>query len=459
MGRVAWGVVRVLVVVTLVAGCAAGAAPTLPSLAPSIPSATPQAPSPTASPKPSPSATPSASPASPSLAWYRVGTIPDGCATGLVAFARGYVAMTCASRRSVWFSADGGTWEAVTLPFTVTKEPYGRTLDASVSALATNGRQVLAAGGYDHTPCLPLPTEPQAGGGPECPLSPTDWISDDGRTWRTAIAGPALPDLGYNQGGQFTAAWPVATGGWDAAVCYWTGEFCGGSDVMHSPDGLSWTALARPPAPTLAVPDDRPWTSQGVVDQGGLRLVWQRWTEFDPRSGNSTTGYTASRSLTTLSTSSDGRTWQTVNAFRGANADVALGLAASGDAPWILAGSSGPPDGWTGPYLPTVWASATGESWVRTTLPTATGSIMGVQSLISAHVGYVAVAAYNHDGEATHETWLSSDGFTWTPLRRSGSPGSDYGPELVAEVSAGIVGIGAWPKVDGTYETAVWQLR
>lgn len=467
MGRVAWGVARTAVVVVLAGGCvtnpgSSSSAPTTgtgpPSPATSTPSIAPAAsPGTSASGSPSPKPTTSASVPSTSPAWHRLGTIQDDYVHDVVAFAHGYVA-TSSSMRSVWYSEDGTSWQAITLPFTAAKDPYGRTLDAHVSALATNGQQVLAVGGYSHAPCVSPPSEPTTGGGPECPLAPTAWISDDGRTWRSANPGPALPDAAYDQGGEFIAAWPVSTGGWDAAVCYWTGEFCGGRDVMHSSDGLIWTALARPPALVGVRSDDRPWFHAGVTGPSGRRLVFQVWTEWDTASGDDQSGYSRSRPVTTLSLSTDGHSWAPVLTFAGANAAVVVGVGAGGGLPWVLGGWSGPIGGWEGESVPTVWVSADASSWRLTRLPT-TSCAQSVDSIIRTSTGYIAVGACNNPNEATHETWVSRDAVTWTRLARSADPGSDFGPQHVADGPAGVIGVGAWLRSDGNYETAIWQLR
>jgi hypothetical protein len=48
------------------------------------------------------------------------------------------------------------------------------------------------------------------------------------------LPGPRPSDPpGYDQGSEFVAAWPVPTGGWDAALSFWQGESLRGRDLWH----------------------------------------------------------------------------------------------------------------------------------------------------------------------------------------------------------------------------------
>ena len=203
---------------------------------------------PTPQPLPSIAASPSGPAASgPAVGWDRTGSIPTDTIRGMVGFSGGYVAIT--GTRSTWFSADGRTWSSAELPFAATTDPTGNTLDANTIDITTDGKRVLVVGGYAHAPCLSAAAG-ATGGGPACPSAPLAWISTNGRTWQSAYPGPLPADApGSTQGSEFDAAWPVPTGGWDAALSFWNGERLAGRDLWHSPDGISWTpARIRPRA-------------------------------------------------------------------------------------------------------------------------------------------------------------------------------------------------------------------
>ena len=123
---------------------------------------------------------------------------------------------------------------------------------------------------------------------------------------------PADPP-GYEQGSEFVAAWPVPTGGWDAALSYWQGESLHGRDLWHSSDGIAWTQLE--PAPTLNTGDSDkfPWVHAGAADAEGIRVIWQGWSDFTAGQGVP---------VMTLATSPDGRSWTSVDDFAGRGAEI-----------------------------------------------------------------------------------------------------------------------------------------
>ncbi len=437
-----------LVLLVALAGCATAGQPSS-SLRPSASSLASQG---LASAAPSSAASTEAPTPSSTLAWYAHGTIPSAEIKGVVGFAGGYVAIGW--RRTVWFSADGVTWQAVALPFTVSTDRYGRSLDADVQGITTNGRQVLVVGGYSHEPCV-APGAVTTGGGPLCQLAPLAWVSADGRTWRSAYPGPRPADPpGYSQGSEFVAAWPVPTGGWDAALSYWSGESLHGRDLWHSVDGITWAALAPAPALATANADAFPWVHAGVADATGRRILWQGWSDFTEPFPSG-----AGRPVMTLATSLDGRSWSIIDGFPGRDAEVGTGVApmSGRSTRWVLAGASNFVDDFTS--TPTVWSSDDFVHWTATPLRTESGSLVrSVSSVILASSGYVAVGAVWDAAQADHETWVSDDGLTWVALRRSGAPGSSFGPGIVAAGPAGVIGIGPSPT-DGEHTSGVWQLR
>ena len=445
-----------LLSIVLIAGC--GSAATSPDG-----SSTPGASTPptsllaTPSPSPLPAPTPTPDPLA-LLTWQSLGTIPSPDIRGVVGSDHGYVAVD--STLTTWFSPDGAKWEAVKLPFKVKKNSDGDKLEADVQAITTDGTRVLIVGAYAHEPCRSGPG--LTGGGPGCPLAPLAWISDDGRTWTSAYPGPLPADpKGYDQGSEFVAAWPVPTGGWDAALSYWNGESLHGRDLMHSADGLKWTALEPAPKAVTNDSDPFPWTHAGVADGTGLRLLWQGWADFTREPFSSGAG----RPTFTLATSPDGRTWTAIDGFDGKDVEVTAGLAPTADpsSPWILAGASGFADELTS--VPTIWTSTDTSAWTAAVLPTPNGLIAtpsgvlvrSVQSLVHAAIGYVAVAAASDGEQADQATWLSHDGVTWTAMAHPWS-GSVFGPGIVADGPAAIIGIGP-DQADSEHAVEVWQLR
>ncbi len=437
----------------LLSGCAAGATSSPP---PSIaPSTVTSSASPSSSPLGTSSPTPSISEGRTSdLAWHSVGSIPANADAlrrgGLVGFAKGYVAAQEGSR-SVWFSADGRDWREVKLPFTPTKDAF----EPGTNALATNGTQVLVVGGYSNRPCRAGGLD--TGGGPGCPLSPLAWVSDDGVTWQSAYPGPRSSDPpGYDQGSEFVAAWPVPTGGWDAALSFWQGESLHGRDLYHSGDGLHWAKLE--PAPALADignSDKFPWVHAGAAGVDGIRVLWQGWSDFtDPLAPE------GGMPVTTLATSRDGRAWTTVDGFMGRGTEIAAGLApTAGHIRWLLAGSSGHRvDYSTG--VPTVWRSEDRVTWTPTVLPIPAphggGRVASIALTTSAYVA--AGTIFVDDGGP--ETWTSrsEDGLMWVELPHVAKTDGESDPTIVADGPAGVIGIGAGQTGSENTATA-WELR
>jgi hypothetical protein len=444
----------ILASLALLGGCAAGSTP---SPATVVPTASPS-PSPFGTPSPAPSV--SAQPTS-DLAWHTIGAIPvkseNILNAALVGFAKGYVAVERGSS-SVRFSADGQTWREVRLPFKVTKDEF----NPEANAVTTNGTQVLVVGGYYNKPCAPGP--PMTGGGPGCPPYPLAWVSDDGVTWQSAYPGPRPSDPpGYDQGSEFVAAWPVPTGGWDAALSYWQGESLHGRSLWHSSDGIHWTQLEPTPALDTGNSDRFPWVHAGAADQAGIRVLWQGWTDFTA-GGNGVP-------VMTLATSPDGRSWTTVDGFAGRGTGIGAGVApAGGQVRWVLAGSSGIGDDYSA-AVPTVWTSEDRVTWTATVLPivptSADGQIIGRTgrgtSVVLTRAGYIAVgtrvleAGMDAGMDADHWTSISEDGLTWVALPPVGTPGTDSDPAIVADGPAGVIGLGAGQT--GTDQAVVWQLR
>jgi hypothetical protein len=79
--------------------------------------------------------------------------------------------------------------------------------------------------------------------------------------------------------------------------------------------------------------------------------------------------------------------------------------------------------------------------------------------LVLSERGYVSVGAEASSSEgARHETWVSDDGISWTQLGGTERPRFDYGPGLVADGPAGVVGISGSDASEEA-DVRVWQLR
>jgi hypothetical protein len=443
----ALGALAMLVVV--VAGCAAPVASTtpVPTSSTAVPTASPTAPTlvpPTQAPSPR-SPGPSSSPwtgSADTLAWHRLGVIPAARVNGVVGFDEGYVALE-GSTGSVWFSADGASWKNVKLPFEGDRSEATDANGLLGRVIATNGRELLVVGGYSHTPCGL--TEPDStGGGPDCSISPIAWISDDGVAWRRAYTGHGKGELS-----EFVAAWPLAEGGWAAALSDWSGESLGGKMLWHSADGMSWAATVQVSPAGWEGYDRAP---VGVESASGRYLLAASGWQPD----------------TTLATTSDGASWSVLDGFPGRGAEVFVGTAPAGDrSTWVLAGRNGWDVDAGRAGAPTIWSSSDGTSWKSQKLPVGppavaedpedTVSVTAVTDLVLSDRGYVAVGAESREGGgARHETWVSDDGVAWTQLPQAERPQFDYGPRLVADGPAGVVGISG-SRAAG--EQVAWLLR
>ena len=241
-----------------------------------------------------------------------------------------------------------------------------------------------------------------------------------GRTWTSAYPGPLPADpKGYDQGSEFVAAWPVPTGGWDAALSYWQGESLHGRDLMHSADGLKWTALKPAPKAVTSDSDRFPWTHEGVADGTGLRLLWQGWGDFtrEPsrpvRAGQPHARDVPGRPDLDL----DRRVRrQGRRGDRGPGANRRPGVALD------PGGASGFVDERNVRFRRS-WTSTDTSEWTARILPIPSGPIASPRgcsfvawSRWSSAIGYVAVSAAWDGEQADQATWLSHDGLTWTAL-------------------------------------------
>jgi hypothetical protein len=374
----------------------------------------------------------------------------------VVGFSGGYVAI--GTTRTAWFSPDGQAWSTVELPFPASTGAFDQVLDARVTAIASNGDEVVIVGGYSRESCR-RPTG-DTGGGPWCPSSPISWVSTDGRTWRSSHPwqGPKDPP-GHDQGSEFLAVWPVPTGGWDASIGFWHGESLTGRDLWHSEDGIDWTILA----PTTLPADLQGYAFPviGFADPNGDRVAWQTWAQYDGMTG-ALAGW-----VTPVSASPDGRAWRELDGFPSAGARVFGGMApaSSGSSRWILVGST---TGGAGTASsPIIWTSDDGTTWSPTAMPVDSAPtesctslelvvpctlVASVDAVIHTDDGYLAVGSFLHEsGLGMTQTWSSPDGKSWVD---HGS--SAFGHALIADGPAGIIVIAVADGQDGRLDA--WRL-
>ena len=352
---------------------------------------------------------------------------------GVVGFERGYVALDGHAGR-VWYSADGRSWQHVPLPIDLPLEDATDGTGQLGRAIATNGHELIVVGGYSHEPCK-VPTG-DTGGGPDCAISPITWVSDDGVAWRSATP--------QDMAGELVAAWPVAGGGWNAALSDWSGASLGGNTLWQSADGISWGPLTpNPPA------------------------HWEGYKHAPLGVASGSDEYLLAAG-TTVAAMTGGGSWRVLDGFPGSwGVEVVAGVGpASGWTRWVLGGQTQcDGDACDGP---TIWSSADGIDWTTTALPVGPAviaeeadhsvTVRSVTSLALSGRGYVAVGVnetFLTEG-ARHETWVSDDGVSWQRLTSADRPLFDYGPGLVADGPAGVIGISGSAN---RHESVVWQLR
>lgn len=440
-----------MALVTLfIVGCATAQVTPSPSAEPTVspPPSASATPSPSPTPIPTPTTGPSPSltlgPGS-SLAWQRGGTIPgkNVYSSVIVGFAGGYVVLGLST---VSFSADGQKWTAVDLPFHHSKDQHGIPLEDQAESIATDGTRVVVVGGYGHIPCTPA--DGRVGGGPECLTSPISWVTTDGLTWRTSYPwrGPATPKP-YNQGLGFSTVWAVPTGGWDAALDYVAGEAGGAGSILHSADGLTWTALPSAPSVVLkAAPSAQPpeFWGPAAADAEGRRLVAGTWYVQHGDGADS---------VTQLLLSADGSLWKDVASFPGTAGDIEEVIPptpADGNA-WMLAGNDAHGQ-------PTIWTSSDFSTWSLVNLPTGAPEGTGrIDHLSVTRLGLVALGSVVDapDADSHQATWVNLDGVHWTQLATP--TGAEAGPDSAADGPAGVIGLSTGSDTD--VPAVIWRLK
>jgi hypothetical protein len=380
------------------------------------------------------------------LSWHRVGEIPT-VVDDVVGFAGGYVAIESAAPH-LWFSPDGIAWQEIALPSG--PAATSTALSAEAWALATDGQRMLVVGDV-HQGCSETPSDGRDPTGDRVCTTPASWLSTDGVTWRRSGPWGEVADVA-----RLVAVWPVPSGGWDAVAASSSGERMRWRGLLYSADGLTWTWLADgspiDPAGGLV-------RIGGVADTDGRRLLWVVGAAPDSSASGGLAGNGAAEgTTTTVTTWGIGGGWATVAGLDGWDADATCGIVTV-DAAWWLAGSRKSPIDPLGLTISTIWRrSAAADGWQAMALPDDGNDGVPVTDLLRADLGYVAVGSSDEPGAVTHETWLSSDGTQWIELPRSADSGEDYGPALIADGPAGLVGIGP-SSTAPTGESVAWALR
>lgn len=410
-----------LVATIFVAGCVAEGPPSTPtgtgaSGAPSLPAVAP--PSADVSPSGTPSDSPSLPPAvlDPSTArWTEIGKVGRGPATGgavsdLIAFDGGYVGVEQREpfqEPVAWMSTNGRSWDVTSLANWVRNCPgYGPegdedVPDADVAAIATNGRQVIVVGAENpHTAatCADVTAS----------IRPIAWVSGDGRTWRRSA-----PFYAAGPNGRATAVW-AAPDGWQAVA---ESPVKGMLSLWQSADGLSWKDVGKlADVETMNV-------YAGAAANGSV--VLSRYVEGD----------------TDLFMSTDGRTWEPIDAAGGCEkgATQIEAPASPGLGAWVLLSGS------------RICTSVDLATWATEELP------MAVWRLAQTRFGAIALGDTCYGAgvdcpDPGMRAYVTADGATWS---RFDHPKAYYG-RLVADGPAGVLMLGTRPNDPGW--PSVWLL-
>jgi hypothetical protein len=245
-------------------------------------------------------------------------------------------------------------------------------------------------------------------------------------------------------------------------IVAWNGGYIAAAQVLglavqvpgfwNSSDGTTWTPLN---VDTTAFPDSQ---INGLVPTASGLLAWG-WAGEPVCSGEGE-GMTCEPRPVMVWTSPDGISWTQVADFsrlKGATIDGitvgSQGLVAVGDTGW---------------EQPAIWVSATGATWQRLTLPSATfkdAHFSDVRATASGYVlaGGIGNSAPTSGGVQLPDTgsaavWWSLDGRTWTKgtVNRADGVGTSLGSIYVG--AKGMVAVGsasggktstAWTSTDG----------
>jgi hypothetical protein len=345
---------------------------------------------------------------------------------------------------TVQVSGDGRSWTTVTLPAPDPLEaPDGEPRQrrgAHATTAATDGTKVVVVGAFAHKPCA-WQEAGSTGYGPECPLSPISWVSDDGTRWRSSQpwVGPVSstnPAEGFTQGSEFSAVWAVP-GGWEASLFYWQGAATLQREIWRSADGLAWSRRAT------VFADGNDFTRRTLADGTGRRVMATNLLDC-PRSGEC-------RTLVRLWTSSDGATWTDL-APPDELSRMTDGLAPDrAGSPWLIVGARCEflADG-SDACQPRLWAATEPGDWRALTLPGSADLRVDGARIARSGLGWVVTAWSWNGADGAGTTWLSGDGEAWT---------SAAGPPIVTALADGPAGTLALGVAGGDGVMPVYQFR
>jgi hypothetical protein len=277
----------------------------------------------------------------------------------------------------------------------------------------------------------------------------------------------ALPVTGEWRGLSWSAPGVISDSNGINDIVAWNGGFIGVGFVpvtsaseqvafWSSPDGTTWTLMSI---------DETPFAGgavSGLVVSDVQLVAWG--TLGQPTCTGEGEGMTCDPTPVMLWTSTDGAKWTQVadvSMFGGATITNvtfgADGFVAVGDTGWDS---------------PAIWVSATGATWQRLTLPSATFAAAHFSSVRATASGYVLAGATGgtapvSGGVAAPETgvaaaWWSPDGRSWTKATVNRNPGVGTSLGSIDVGASGMVAVGsaeggnaaaAWTSTDGR----TWQ--
>ncbi len=340
------------------------------------------------------------------------GSISAVATDGTQLVAVGRDARSEAAQPAAWRTTDGVRWQRVELPV-----PDGRVWDAPTLGAGPNGFVAMA----QFNPHAIVASEPSG---------QVAWISSDGERWELIDADAAglrtaidVDDVDYvlrfarAHAIVYARQWvAVGNGGWDRS--YETGDES--FVAWTASDGRAWQRHSANDEP-FGGSDNR---FGAAVATDGNRIV---------AGGRSAGGPSPGFLNATLWWSDDGATWNRVPdspVLVGTNNEeiLAVTVGASG---WIAAGRDEIGDIDSLDTRAALWFSSDGATWERVRHDDAlfggSGDIVEVHDVIATADGYVAAGTWNGESGTRAAVWTSSDGRTW--LR------ADLGEEL-SEYSA-----------------------
>lgn len=229
-------------------------------------------------------------------------------------------------------------------------------------------------------------------------------------------------------------------------------------DLAGLDDRIDVAAVVEGPAGLLMVGDYRPGTC------GGPPWVAALWTSVDGRSWQrvqlpktftasrvetvdaGSAGYIASGTspdgvTPTVWVSPDGRSWHPIPVGGPTFGKVIVNGATSFAGGYVIAGARLGPDGCGGAtsLTPSLWWSADGNAWTRSSLtgasPAADAS-MTVSRISDRALVAIASTYHASSDSTTKQVWLSADGRRWTPIA---TPSDLIGSRILTDGTRGVI--------------------